>query len=285
MGTIKNLGYIKKVAYFPCATPDPVLFLEAAGKAAGIAIMEAATFSCLDIVKMRAGISPWHSRGLRALVRGVNPPALQSEVNGLYKFIIPVEKALFFMFVVDVATGFIANWHSQVFKLGACGNKPLDCTFNGDNPAWICPAGAPPQPITFEKVGGDCPTVQTLGGEWHVKPGQSWQAAMDIIPKPFAGADPPSKCTIEIVELGGLLYKYSPATFEPPWLSNKIKAMYSITATNAHNVSRVYQFRVQTDTTCIAESGNVYITISDDTVFNSGIFPVNCFGKALGGGL
>jgi hypothetical protein len=116
MGIIDNLGYIKQASYYPCAEPDPLLVIQAAGAAAFPTLLSAISFGCNDIVKMRAGISPWHARNMKALIDGAIPAEQQKTFNGLYKFVVPVEKALFFFFVVDLTLEFLARWQSQIFK-------------------------------------------------------------------------------------------------------------------------------------------------------------------------
>src|SRR5436190_14775085 len=119
MGVLDNLGYISKASYYPCAAPQPALILQAAGAAALPTLMSAVSFGCTDIVKMRAGISPWHARYMKALIGGAIPPDQVDKAQKILKYTVPVEKLLFFWFVVDLETGFLDKWQSNIFMLNA----------------------------------------------------------------------------------------------------------------------------------------------------------------------
>src|SRR4051794_22021710 len=121
MGIIDNANYVKSASYFPCARPEPILIIEAAASALGPVLLSFAAFGCNDIVKMRAGLSPWHRRAVKAMLEGAIPPEQRDMVNKVYKFAIPVGKLLFVWFVADLTVEFFARFHSQLFKLGACG--------------------------------------------------------------------------------------------------------------------------------------------------------------------
>jgi hypothetical protein len=257
MGVLDNLNYIRKASYYPCNVADPVLIIEAAFRAAGPAIWEAATFSCVDLIRLRAGISPWHTRGLRALIKGINPPAIQDQINGIYKFIIPAERLLHFMFIADLTTGFLAQWQSQIFKLDACHTGDIVCNFTGNNPAWFCPDGS----------------------SWIVNPGQYWQASFDLVPVGFPAGVYPGSLSMDIIDLGPRHFEFPPVTFETPWYGNKIKGIYSMHGQNKISRAQRLGFRAKTDKTCFAQSGNCYLTISDTPIDNRGILPVNCAGQ------
>src|SRR4051794_22750875 len=115
MGVIDNLGYVSKATYFPCATPSPILAIQAAGDALFPVLASALQFGCLDIIKMRAGMSPWHARKLRALISNPVTAVETDRLNKIYKYAVPVEKLLFFWFVVDLTTEFFARWQSNMF--------------------------------------------------------------------------------------------------------------------------------------------------------------------------
>lgn len=121
MGVLSNINYIKKVFAHPCATPDIPVLIETAFPAAAMALMEVFMFGCRDIQKMRAGRSPWHSRGLNALLKKKNLGVKVGPVLWVFTaYTIPVEAALQYWLFADVATGFIANWMSMIYQVSNC---------------------------------------------------------------------------------------------------------------------------------------------------------------------
>jgi hypothetical protein len=121
MSAISNLNYIKRVYNHPCATPTPNVMIETAFPAARLALLEVLSFGCTDILKMRLGRTPWHSRGLKMLIRkkslGVQ---LGPRTTGFSYAFAPVEFVLQYMLFADAATGFAANWMSLVYQQQGC---------------------------------------------------------------------------------------------------------------------------------------------------------------------
>lgn len=284
MGVLSNLGYIKSAQAYNCSGGDTALIIEAAAKAGAITLWEAATFGCVDIVKMRAGISPWHARGLKALINGVTSPAEKNVIGGIYKFIIPAEKALFFWFVVDLTVGFFANWQSQMFKLGACNNAALYGSGTGSHPNWICPGGntfANVAYTTFNKTGTRSALVDHHG--FIVPPGYHWSCYFSLNPRKLFGNDPAGACDTTLREILDHPFNLTPQHNAPPWLFNKLTATWNAHGHNKHTHSQEYFYVAATQEICYADGGSLSVMVSDKPLLNNGLIPVNCFGQPAAG--
>jgi hypothetical protein len=277
MGVIDNLGYIKKAQHFPCASPNPLLVLEAAGKAITPVLLNAATFGCNDIVKMRAGISPWHARGMRALIEGAIPPDEKSAAGKLLKFTIPLEKALFFWFVVDLTVDFFARWQSQIFRLGACGNNLSERTASGPLRTFVEPFPNHWQFIayTFTQPQGQFagPIGFTVPRGWY------WSAYFSLTVKPlFTGQVVGSVQTrLRNVATGPFSLEGEPAT--PDWFGNPTHTAMKFENVAPRGRLLEFRFEAQADNVAIGSGGSAVVSISNQPLLNNSIFPVNCFGK------
>jgi hypothetical protein len=280
MAVLENLGFIKKAALFPCPDANAVLIIEAAGKAIAPVLLAAGTWGCLDIIRMRLGKAPWHIRALRNFIEGVVQPAEADKINKIYKFLIPVEKALFFWFVVDLTTEFLARWESQVFKLGGCGAPADECHFQGENPSWVSTGGDVMTPVSYfpTHIEGDCHS--TDGSGWQVREGGFWQAFFSITPRPVFEGVPASSLSMTIIEeLSG--FQYPVQEVVPPWFGNNMTGIYSASGQNKQRRTHQYRFYASSRDIAVAQSGSCAISLSDMPMFNKGIIPVNCLGGIL----
>lgn len=284
MGVLANLGYLKKAQAYNCSRGDITLIVEAAAKAGAITLWEAATFGCIDIIKMRAGISPWHARGLKALINGVTSPAEKNVINGIYKFIIPAEKALFFWFVVDLTVGFFANWQSQMFKLGACDQEADWGAGTGSNPHWICPGHntfANVAYIDFHKTGPRQGIIDHHG--FIVPPGYHYQCYFSLNPRLLFGNNPAPSADTTLREILDHPFMLTPQHSEPPWLFNKLTATWHSQGHNKHTHAQEYFYVAATEDICYADGGSLSVMVSDRPMLNNGLVPVNCFGQPAPG--
>jgi hypothetical protein len=279
MGTMANLGYIKTATAFTCGNVDIPLTIQAAGNAAMLTLFQAASLGCTDIIKMRAGISPWHSRGMRALANGILTPAEHNLVSKVWKFIIPAEKALFFMWVVDLTTGFFANWQSQMFKLGACDTKADWASGNGSDPHWVCPAPGVFGGVsyaTFEKSG---PLQSHIAGfEFVVPEGYYFTCSFSVKPKPFIFQGPITFADCVLKEISPPPYSYTPQRSEPPWYGNNFTATSHWGGQNKRHSDKVFRLTATCDQIAFADGGSYSIMVSSVPLLNTGLIPVNCFG-------
>lgn len=121
MGVGANLNYVKNVFRHPCATPSLDVLIETAFPAAAVALLEVFTFGCSDILKMRAGKSPWHSRGLNALLKGAQGGLkMGPRLFGFYAPFAAIQAGLQYMLFADAASGFVANWMTLIYQEQGC---------------------------------------------------------------------------------------------------------------------------------------------------------------------
>lgn len=279
MGTMANLGYISAAANYNCGSPSIGLIIQAGANALYPVLLSAVSFSCLDIIKMRAGISPWHARGMRALINGAIPPDQSDTVNKIYKFTIPLQKALFFFFVVDLTTQFFARWQSQIFKLAPCQNIPTDCNWTGKDPAWAIGAAGSESYVAYftDTISGDCRVRPAL--DFYVPQGHFWSAYFGMQVKPILKEFPVNNVTTWIMEITGSFYKFKPQIAQPGWIGNDIDAIYQKQGQERRVGGNLYRFMATADNPAVAVSGSAAVTTSATPIYNNGIIPVNCFGN------
>lgn len=278
MGIIDNLGYVAKAQVYACAHPDIILTIQAAGAAAAPVLLSALSFGCNDIIKMRAGISPWHSRKIKALIEGAIPADQKDAVNQIYKYTIPIQKALFFFFIVDLTTEFFARWHSQMFKLGACNEFPSDCEKMGTLATWVQPTYEAWTPIAYslESMSGRCPPG--LGQRFEVQAHQNFNCWFSLTPKAFNEGEVIRSFAIRLVQTTKVDFELPENKGEIPWFGNTPRASYMFSNNDNRGVYREYEFQAFSDVPAYGVSGSCAIQWSDRPIYNKGIIPVNCFG-------
>lgn len=278
MGVIDNLGYVAEATYYPCYNPDPILMIKAAGNAIGPVLLSAGTFGCLDIVRMKAGVSPWHSRGLKALINGAVHPSETDGFNKLYKFLIPAEKALFFWFVVDLTTEFVARWHSQAFKLGACGNVDAQCTYGGPLGSWVGGEPDHPRPISYftNSVSGSCSGGG--GSRFDVPPGWYWNCHFSLTPEAIFQNHPVTRCDMSLLRVIPSVHAFPDHTTNAPWFGNTLTAIDHRSGKNERSVYEEYEMNAATDQPAFGKSGSCVIEMSQFPLYDKPMWPVNCLG-------
>jgi hypothetical protein len=141
MSILKNLNYIKQMNTIPCGQPDWFIIIETAFTSAPPALLTLFTPGCTDIVKTRLGHSPWHHRGVKALLKGVISPQVIGANKFLYKIgYFTAEKYLWWFMVADVTTEFVTTWQSQVFQMQQC-QLPGAGTASGQFPPFFYQEG------------------------------------------------------------------------------------------------------------------------------------------------
>lgn len=121
MSVLKNINYIRSINALPCAQPDPLLAITTAFSSAPPALLTLFQPGCNEIVKARLGLSPWHLRGMRGLIKSIQRPIEISSVKFLYKIgYFTAERVLYYWMVADVLTAFEATWTSQIYQAQGC---------------------------------------------------------------------------------------------------------------------------------------------------------------------
>src|SRR3954463_476556 len=226
MGVLDNLNYLRRAALFPCAQPNPVLIIEAGAQALFPVLLQAVTFGCLDIIKMRAGISPWHARGMKGLIGGAIPPEQADFVNKVYRYAVPLEKALFFMFVVDLTTEFFARWQSNFFRLGGCDQVEDNCEAWGDSPGFINYPFLDWEPPIYHNThqNGHCPF--SLRSTFSVPHGCHYSASFSLKVEPIFHGEAATGVQTRIRKIAPNEFIFHEQNTPAPWFGNQIRAQY-----------------------------------------------------------
>lgn len=143
MSVLQNLNYIAELEAMPCASPDPLVYIQTGLQAAPPALLQLLVPGCSEIVQARLGINPLAGKGTEAIVRGAAGfPQRRGQKHGkratahiqqihkplplggkqfLYKTgFFAIQKALLFWQIVDVSTDFIATWSSLIRATQGC---------------------------------------------------------------------------------------------------------------------------------------------------------------------
>lgn len=121
MSIMRNINYLKKMNVMGCSAPDIFVTIETGLQAAGPALLNLLTPGCTDIVKMKLGRSPWHSRGIRSLIKSAAAPFSLEANKFLYRIgYDTAERGLFYLMVADIAVEFVTTWQSLAFAAEQC---------------------------------------------------------------------------------------------------------------------------------------------------------------------
>lgn len=280
MGVIDNLGYIASASYYPCAAPQPALIIQAAGAAAFPVLMSAVSFGCTDIVKMRAGVSPWHARNLKAMIKGAIPPEQIDAANKILKYTVPIEKLLFFWFVVDLTDSFLAKWQSNIFKLNACGNNSIMASDTGELASWVEPAPGAWTDVNYHFTHSNPGHPIAAGAQFIIPPDFYWSAYFSVTPKPLFVGQPLGGFQTRLRRIAPTVIDYESPLVTPPWIGNQMTSSLHIAPQKKKGFSQSYTFQAQADGIAIGTSGSALVQISETPIGDDNIIPVNCFGAA-----
>lgn len=121
MSILRNINYLKELNVQGCSAPDITVAITTGFEAAAPALLSLLTPGCTDIVKLKLGISPWHRKGIRSLIKGIAAPFAAEGNRFLYKIgYFTAERGLYWLMVADVATQFEVTWNSLVFAAQQC---------------------------------------------------------------------------------------------------------------------------------------------------------------------
>ncbi len=280
MGVIDNLGYISKASYYNCASPSPVLVLQAAGAAALPTLLSAVSFGCRDIVKLRAGISPWHARNMKAMVKGAILPDEVDKAQKILKYTVPVEKLLFFWFVVDLELGFFAKWQSNLFKLNACGHNPKSASDTGTFASWVCPAPGVWADVNYSFSHSNPSLPIAAAAQITVPADYYWSAYFSLTPKPLFVGQPLGGFQTRLRRIFPTEVLYESPVVTPPWIGNQMTSSIHISPQKTKGFHQSFRMEAQADHVAIGVSGSALVQVSETPIGDDDIIPVNCFGAA-----
>jgi hypothetical protein len=116
-----DINFIKELNLIPCGVPEWWVIAETGFQAAAPALLTIFTPGCTDIVKTKVGLSPWHHRGVKALLKGAQAPFAKEGKEFLWKIgYFELEKYLYWFMIADVTKEFFMTWQTLVFQQQQC---------------------------------------------------------------------------------------------------------------------------------------------------------------------
>lgn len=105
----------------PCTQPDWLMLVETGFAAGAPALLNLFVPGCTDIVKLKIGVSPWHAKGVRSVIKAIAPPNAIEARKFLFKIgYFTAERGLYYLMLADVTTDFVATWESLIFVAQQC---------------------------------------------------------------------------------------------------------------------------------------------------------------------
>ncbi len=242
MSGMRNLNYIKNLAYHPCQpSGDALLYIETGFEALLPLLFAFNTFSCMDILKLRAGISWKCGRKLRALIEHGTPPKTYDNVHFIYS-LGPniVERALWFMFLAELASDFVVNWTSLIYAGLGCSGPMAGGFHSSFSPGGILRGDFGPMQVLFvqtNRCGGmggygvTCSAGCTATMSYHLET-QPWA---------FAGAPP---YTLQTWIQDGSGNRYAPGSGQSTGGTDKTGTISSATPPNRALIGQAETYSV-----------------------------------------
>lgn len=279
MGTLNNLNYIKSTMYFPCAQPGPLLMIETAVQAGIPTLLELGSWSCRDIMKLRAGISYRCGRSLKAAIKAAHGAAFVDKLHKFYGFIGPADRALWYWFVADLSTSFVAHWQSLVYQSQGCGAQWGQEEATG---TFLAPESLPAnsaEPVQFDMhfphgAGGSIiPTGALVPKDWYV------QLEFSVTARAlFTGERIALETWVETKGLGG--FEFGANSYPPANPGEDATARYKLYYQN-HNPRTVTQFTymAKSSVNALTVDGHCNVIVSPVPILDKQTFGVGCFNR------
>lgn len=178
MSLLGNINYMAELSTIACTEPDWWVIATTGLAAAPPALLNLFTPGCTDIVKMKLGLSPWHARGIKSMIKQVAAPHAMAGNKFLYKIgYFAAERGLYYLMLADVTTNFINTWQSMVFVQTQC-ELPDAGTAYGYMSPFVYVVG-----LEIGLGMGPLHLVHGMamtGSEWHIFPGFEGEIAFDV---------------------------------------------------------------------------------------------------------
>lgn len=181
---LKDINYLKDLSTIPCGEASWMVIAQTGLNTGLPALLTLALPGCNDIVKAKLGLSPWHARGVKSLLRGAAPPLALTGTKFLWKIgYFTAEKYLWFFQVADVTKEWFITWQSQVYMQQQC-QLPAAGSAYGYFPAFVY-GTAGPQPLSIAPI-KNCPGCIISGDVIQIDPGFQasigWSVNWDTYP-------------------------------------------------------------------------------------------------------
>lgn len=279
MGVLNNLGFLNSIRAYPCAEPNPILFIGAGAVAGSFTLLELESWSCRDIIKLRAGISYRCGKVLKAVIKAAHGADYIDTISKVHKFIGPAEKLLWYWFVADLATGFVAHWTSLIYQLQGCAPLSEGATWQGKGypPELLIPGRPWPISATVENYKGK-PGFATSTG--CIVP-HDYYVSIDFIInyKPLA-PDRPVSVTTSVTQQTHGTFQFGGNNYPHEGGNEVHKAHYGFYHKAPHDSRNVqYTMTVESDDYALAWIEEAHVTVSPIEILEQQMFGVGCFNR------
>jgi hypothetical protein len=121
MSIMRNINYLAKLNTIGCSAPDFFVLVETGFEAAAPALLSLFSPGCTDIVKMKLGHPPFHSRLIKGFLKGAAAPFSVGANQFLYRIgYFTAEAGLYYFMLADIAVQFETTWNSMAFAAEQC---------------------------------------------------------------------------------------------------------------------------------------------------------------------
>lgn len=200
MSIMKDINYVTQLYTIPCGVPDWWVIAETAFAAAPPALLSILAPGCNDIVKMRAGLSPWHARSIKSLIRGAIKPFPVSELKFLYKIgYFTAEKYLWWFLLADVTKEFFITWQTMIYQQQQCQLPGAGTAYGRFLNSPYNPHHSQPVLLTFDH---DVFGIIVTAGGFTVRPGFEANFAYTIDWETFPDPSVPADVETSLLEIG-----------------------------------------------------------------------------------
>lgn len=277
MSFTNTWNLIKQIEAYPCAQPSPLIYFVTFFPAVTPALIDFISYGCRDIVKFKAGTGQPCGRIFKANAAKMYGPQNVDMLHNILKFTMPLEKALFWWFVADLASDTLARWETLAYQLNDCPDALEQASFQH---SWI-PQGATAAGIPHPVIGNvhsytGVPNLATNGG-CIVPAGWHWQGSFDARVHPvFSGQY--SGLRTWVRESGGGSFDHAANGYGAGYAGSGVRGHYTVSGQNTNSsLSKTVQMWCETDQQCFIDDVEGYWTVSQSPIADWALSPLSCF--------
>jgi len=93
--------------------------------------LELFSFSCRDIIKLRAGRSYRCGRALRGIIRAAHKTEVFDKFTHIYNLFEPLDRLLWYFFIAELTSNFLARWLTLIYRAQHCAPGDEECHKTG----------------------------------------------------------------------------------------------------------------------------------------------------------
>jgi hypothetical protein len=282
MGILSNWNYMKQIEAYPCASPNPLIYITTFAPAVTPALVDFISWGCRDIVKFKAGIGQPCGRLFKAQAVKAFGPAAVDMAHNILKFTRPVEFGLFWWFVADLASDSLARWDSLAYQMSGC-DLPNDTA--SWQLEWI-PQGAMsanvPKPIVGQVTHESGRPGFSASFGAVVPPGYYWQGSFTVKAHPIFSLQH-SNLSVWIRTENTHGFDYSANQYPPGYPGAQKSGTYTMNGrARADRPTTFVKMYAMTDQLSIIDDVQGNFTVSRLPILDWTLSPLSCFRDTSG---